>query len=407
MKKLTAFLCATAIVAAALVSFIACSSPDADKNEVTPTVPSVPAAPVGTAKTQTVTVSLATPEADSRVLATPYEPVHLDYFELYFRNTMGDSKDTEHDGAIYFAKAVRGTPTINITIPAVPDSGVAYDVLLLAGKKLDGAAALLFANDYVSAVDIVPNGVTTITLNAKWLATRIRLFTYNPITGDGSSAVDTEWVDPPGYHDLHLSYIEESPLLNGGDDVSIYPVMMVDNLAPLLDAGLTTTTLTNNTWVRTNAAAVFLEAMGTTAQTNWSFPRATSVFNTVGPRYTNEATKMFTVSGGITINAATGSGTATIQNVLNTYGRLYGTIPVRPFGPGTGAVGDKRGVIWYIQGGAANYYNLEGADGTKAESAYGGLLIGFGDIGNLPYDEDIADTVESETEELSITLLGL
>jgi hypothetical protein len=418
MKKTLSFLCAAAIVAA-IGSFIACTAPAADaKNEVTPTTTAVPKP--GKAKTTTVTVPIsayADPEAADRHIDFVYGKLHLDYFELYFRNTdvaSGSQYEDDNDGDVFFAKAAKGASAISISIPSIPaGQSLHYDVLLLGGKITEGGAVLL-ANAYSPHFEIVEGTQNTITLNVQYLSSRMRLYTKNLSTEviDGNKVInfDERTGGTKGIGDFAAQRL---PAGEATTTLTLYPQYLATGLGPLYDAWGTAAATLGGGWVGT--AKYWLDALGTAAENQWSTKRISAAFTTLTPAspktptsHADDDTFLFQPAAPITVIEGTG-GSATIKNVLNTFGRLYAVIPVHPFGSA------GQGVTWSIQGGGVNYYILTGIQGSYEYGAYGGILFAFGGSGTntgaadetagLPLS-DLAQIAEDEQTAINIVLSG-
>jgi hypothetical protein len=408
-----------AAIVAALVSFIACTSPAADtKNEVTPTTTVAPK-PGASAKNTTVTVPISAvtnPEADSRQISAAYGQLHLDYFEIYFRNSVGDDVDTGNDGHVFIGKARKGETaiSINITDP-IPEGGVYYDVLLLGGKEQAGGA-ILMANAYTPDVLIIPHTQNTVTLDVLWLTSRVMIKTTDLTAGADNTDFLGDLSDTTGFTTFRI------PQSKVTADLTLYPIMTVNGMWPLYrawkeeDTGDIAATLGGG-WVTSNTAKYWFDACGNAAETNWTIAagakRYAANFTSLKPWFENGfgnvTTFIFNAAAPLTVSPDGSGSSPDIKNVLNTFGRLYAVVPIRPMGARC------KGVTWYIQGGAQNYYHLQETTGPGA-NLFGGLLIAFGgtvdaltaggNVNDLPLT-DLVSITESEQIAINIIMAGL
>jgi hypothetical protein len=352
MNKRIALVCALAIAAAALVSFIACSTPDADTNEFTPTAPVVPGTTAGATKDVTVTIPLAhiqEPQADSRDISAAASRPIANYYEIYFKSRV--------TGTIYSASVMKGADNLAISVPASAE-GIKYDVLFLVGKKLNSGALYLasaFTNDDGSSGTTgvpIKTGITNlISLTLSWtdetyMATSV---THN-VTVNGYGSFNHQ-VD---------------------NDGTFTPLFRVTGVGPLVKAGFALPTESTNTQ---------FAVVGTPTELNadsvpWVMQTGTTPFNDA--RYWLEpvGAAAWTAPGPIAFDKvyadATGTPSilyfkapeiddigTTITDSSNSYGRFYGKLDFRPFA----STGATRWCIWS----GYNYSNMQAAgDGGGA-----------------------------------------
>jgi hypothetical protein len=314
--------------------------------------------------------------------------LHIDYFEIYFRNTVAPSgpNQDDDDGKVFVGKAEKGTAAVSIAIDAVPEGGIAYDILLLAGKKQPGGAVLM-ANAYIPAYTIMPNTTNTININVVYLKSRVHIYSVDGTTTLLTTASNvTKWRTIGGlYQGVQIPHDASAHEI--ADDTEIYPVLNVDGLSPLYRAwGGTAESgidLSTSDWVSAATAKYWLEPYGHASEVKWgSTNRVSNPITRLNVRYghthtANDAMFIFQPADPVTISPGA-DGSPDINNVLNTFGRLYAVVPFKAFGPVGAFTGDQRGITWYIQGGAANYYRLQGKENTENFVLFGGELVAFG-----------------------------
>jgi hypothetical protein len=402
-----------AAIVAALVSFIACTAPAADTNEVTPTG-TTGAAPTSTSAktTATVSVSVTSPAEDSRAINIGIGAAELDYYEIYFRRhdwnktnayidgdfaqqppTVGNNADMEPE-EIFFGSGKIGGKAANITLTHIhPEKGTRFDVLLLGGRKetADANRILLagaFLNtgtegtsntDYATTdtvagasntrgVLIKLDRVNQITLSPKFFTVWSKLSTSdgNPATTDSAS------VRAQGYIGQDIAA-----------GTSYYPTMFIGkSVATLQKAGFTLDP--EDGWVTSGSAKWGIKSInsqawmpgkstaagGNVALTGGSLDTAVVAWTTDFVFYGPEIT--FKDGAGDSINDLD---TQVLNKVANTYGKIYAHVAFNPFGQ------TLKGTPWHIQPGL-NYQDLSiytTEDGASATIDGGAVVLRFGD----------------------------
>jgi hypothetical protein len=381
MKKRIALVCALAIVAGMLVSFIACTSPDADTNESTPAAPAVPAGTAG-AKTEytTVTIPLKPIEASLEAEQTRYfdggdggniaAKNIIDYYEVYFRETNAHEK-------IYFGSVKKGADNLAVSVRAAASPGVNYDVLFLAGKKLSSGAILL-ASALDNDLDENDPGWETASTRAQ-----------TPVDNDEGTLIMTGRVNkvtlPVWYlcagvtaEDATITFGTGYTTAEIASSGKLRPRLYILNVKPLVQAGFagTTTTLTT----LNNTSAPWLKLADTTPL------RAKFFFDPLGSGATWQS---FSASFDY---VQTGTGTAIELIYGNTgeglvltpyaasYGKLYAVVEFYPFGQTT--VGTR----WSIWPGF-NFEQMQTQTGsTHADIGTGGAILVQVDTPAYPLD---------------------
>jgi hypothetical protein len=390
MKKRIAFVSALAIAAVALGSFIACSSPEDAKNEVTPAAPSVPA---GT-KTEytTVTIPLKPIEASLDAEQTRYldgssatgnipAKAIIDYYEVYFQEKNALTK-------IYFGSVKKGADNLAVSVRATA-GGVNYDVLFLAGKKLSSGAILL-ASSLDNDLDAGDPGWTpsmrttdantdlgTVIMTGR--VNKVTLPVQYLITATGGVDASDEAI-PYAYLDTGYSTIEVA------SSTKLRPYLLLGNAKPLIEAGFAGTTATEALTALDHTSAPWLKP------TAGSTLRAKFFFDPLGSGATwqsfSASFDYLKLPDTNTIRLEYGSNTGGLDLSTSTYaasyGKLYAVAEFYPFGQT--AVGTR----WSLWPGF-NFEQLQTHTGTNlADRGTGGAILVQVDTPAYPLDP--ADT---------------
>jgi hypothetical protein len=377
-------LCALAIVAGALVSFIACTAPDADKNEPTP------AGTVASTKTKsaTVTVNVSLPQATSREISLAAGRVLLDYYEIYFLKH--DHTTPIAANEIFFGSGVPGGRAASITLEGIdPTVGTRFDVLLLGGRQATADAnRILLAVDYQNdgtepaatsldtpsaetgdnnyGVLIMPNRVNAITLTPDWVETRLYLWTTDTAGDEAQISI--------GF--AHMGYVASSPT----DTVAFYPGLYMQDATALLDAGFNLDGGTS--WGSGKYGVSAIDTMnwkagpspGNVRTLSYSSDLTSAIKTTPNGRLKVVGAPIkFKAAGYVSTDDAAG---VTLNSVANTYGKIYAHLSFNPFGQ------THKGSKWHIQSGL-NYQNLCTVTSEGVETIDGGaFVLKFGDPDN-------------------------
>jgi hypothetical protein len=270
------------------------------------------------------------------------------------------------------------------------------------------------ANAYSPAVAITGGQQNSVPLDVTFLTVEMSIANTD-ITASGTAS-DFDDTTIAGYTALRL------PTSKISTDTMLYPSINVTGLSPLYEAwGANAPTLAGG-WIL-GASRAWFEALGTTAERDWKwkdnsgdetsttrmrrFDFTTLKVKNGDTSTSTTATFVFSFPGDLKVNKAGGGGNRSWGYVLNTFGRLYGTVFLKPFGT------NCQGVIWSIQGGTKNYYLLSHLASTDPiqHGAFGGLVVAFGGE-DTPGDEtglplsDFDDVDDAEQTAISIILTG-
>jgi hypothetical protein len=180
--------CALAIAAGALVSFIACTVPAADKNEFTPAPPVVPAAPLtGTVAntlnadgTITVTIPTTAPAGRSFIADDIKEGALIDYYEVIFRSGTAATTGNYH----WYATGAKKGGRLSLNVP--PGE---YDILFLAGHY---ATKTLLASAYYHDAGNAPSDhIFTVALGANVINLTLKPLIWD-LLGENSAYQNAE-----------------------------------------------------------------------------------------------------------------------------------------------------------------------------------------------------------------------
>jgi hypothetical protein len=391
-----------AAIVAALVSFIACTSPAADTNEVTPagTTGATDASAGAKTGSTTVSVNLSSPQGDSRAISVSAGSALLDYYEIYFRRTDWSGTGTTADGVatlspseIFFGSGKPGGRAATISLEGIAPGadGTAFDILLLGGKQATADTNRILTAVAYEGSKAIKLGVTnSITLSPSFFGVFVNLFANDGTANDDMGGT---WMSSPqGYVGFDVP---------DDDSITYYPGLSVNSaMTPLITAGFATAALSSTSglnWLANGSYGLRTVgspswktgASGATFSTSFSAPLTRIV--AVGATGRNKilGADPVTFKYGTYVNT-----TKTLYLVGNTYGKLYAHLVINPFGQ------THKGNRWYIQAGL-NYLDLETLDPETASSATfagGARALKFGNpdsLGRHLPDNDWAQSPET------------